>query len=239
VSPQELDAFVAEINAAFPALALTAADVTLVHRGLVPAAGRDGRADLKSRHEVIHHARDGARGALTLVGVKYTTARLAAERAVDTVMRALGRSRGRCRTAESTLPGAGIADHEALAIETARTMRVDLDPRVQAHLVATYAERCAPMVRLMAERREWAEPLSDRVPVTGAEIVHAIREEAAVRLSDIVMRRSPLGSMEYPGDEVVRRVAIIASHELGWDAVRVQDELRLLRAFYAPVVRQS
>lgn len=237
VSPQELDAFVAEINAAFPALALATADVTLVHRGVVPAAGRDGRADLKSRHQVIHHARDGARGALTLVGVKYTTARLAAERAVDAVMSALGRSRGRCRTAESTLPGAGIADHEALAIETARAIRIDLDPRVQAHLVATYAERCAPMVRLMAERREWAQPLADRVPVTGAEIVHAIREEAAVRLSDIVMRRTPLGSMEYPGDEVVRRVASVASRELGWNAGRVQDELQLLSACYAPVLR--
>jgi glycerol-3-phosphate dehydrogenase len=236
VTPPELDAFVAEINAAFPALALAAADVTLVHRGVVPAAGRDERADLQSRHRVIHHSRDGAPGALTLVGVKYTTARLAARRAVDAVLRALGRSRGRCRTAESTLPGAGIADHEALAIETARAVRVDLDPRVQAHLVATYAERCAPIVRLMAERREWVEPLSDRVPVTGAEVVHAIREESAVRLSDIVLRRTPLGSMEYPGDAVVWRVAAIAAAELEWDAKRLDQEQQSLRQAYSPIL---
>ncbi|MGH9311997.1 MAG: glycerol-3-phosphate dehydrogenase C-terminal domain-containing protein, partial [Vicinamibacterales bacterium] len=81
-------------------------------------------------------------------------------------------------------------------------------------------------------RREWAAPLSDRVPVTGAEIIHAIREESAVRLSDVVMRRTPLGSMEYPGDAAARRVAEIASSELGWDARRTEDELRQLRGCY-------
>ncbi|MGH9331038.1 MAG: FAD-dependent oxidoreductase [Vicinamibacterales bacterium] len=232
VSAEELGACLADINAAFPALGLTPDDVTLVHRGLVPAVkGRRG-PDLRQRHAVIDHSSRGAPGALTLVGVKYTTARLAAERAVDRVMKLAGRPPGRSATAGATLPGAGIADHEALAIETARASRVDLDLRVLAHLVATYAERCAPIVRLMAERREWAAPLSDRVPVTGAEIIHAIREESAVRLSDVVMRRTPLGSMEYPGDAAARRVAEIASSELGWDARRTEDELRQLRGCY-------
>jgi hypothetical protein len=46
------------------------------------------------------------------------------------------------------------------------------------------------------------------------------------------MRRTPLGSMEYPGDDAARRVAAIASTELGWDSRRIDDELRLLRACY-------
>jgi glycerol-3-phosphate dehydrogenase len=239
VSGDELAAFIGEINHAFAALALTPSDVTLVHRGVVPALSRRGRPDLKPEHEIIDHARDGAAGALTLVGVKYSTARLAAERAIDRVMQRLGRSRGTCRTAAVTLPGAGIADHEALAIETARAVRVDLAPAVQAHLVATYAERCAPIVRLMAERRDWAEPVSDGSLVTGAEVAHAIRAEAAVRLTDIALRRTPLGSMEYPGDQAARRVTQIAAQELGWDAARVEKELRLLRNSYAPVTLES
>jgi glycerol-3-phosphate dehydrogenase len=84
----------------------------------------------------------------------------------------------------------------------------------------------------MGERRELTERVSERVAVTAAEIVHAIQAEAAVRLSDVVMRRTPLGSMEYPGDDAARRVAAIASTELGWDSRRIDDELRLLRACY-------
>jgi glycerol-3-phosphate dehydrogenase len=232
VSAEELQACLADVNAAFPALRLTPADVTLVHRGLVPAVeGRRG-PELKPRHALIDHASSGAPGALTLVGVKYTTARLAAERAVDRTMKLLGRATGRSTTASATLPGAGIADHEALAIETGRAIGVELDPVVRAHLVATYAERCAPIIRLMGERRDLADRVSDRVPVTAAEIVHAIRAEAAVRLSDLVLRRTPLGSMEYPGDDAVERVTAIASAELGWDRARSDDEISLLRACY-------
>jgi len=47
VTPAEIDAFIADANAAFPALKLTLADVTLVHRGIVPAqAGKNGQAEL-------------------------------------------------------------------------------------------------------------------------------------------------------------------------------------------------
>ena len=232
VSSDELQSFLAEVNAAFPALRLTPGDVSLVHRGLVPAVtGRRG-PELRPRHTVIDHSSRGAPGALTLVGVEYTTARLAAERAVNRVMKLVGRAAGRSVTARATLPGAGIADHEALAIETGRAVGVELDPHVRSHLVATYAERCAPIIRLMGARRELMERVSEHVPVTAAEVVHAIHAEAAVRLSDVVMRRTPLGSMEYPGDDAARRVAAIASTELGWDSPRIGEELRLLRACY-------
>ncbi len=43
VSAAEVEAFVREANAAFPALQITPADVTLVHRGAVPADGRTQR----------------------------------------------------------------------------------------------------------------------------------------------------------------------------------------------------
>ena len=232
VSADELQACLADVNATFPALHVTPADVTLIHRGLVPAIEGRRRPELRPRHAVIDHGASGARGALTLVGVKYTTARLAAARAIDRVMALAGRSTGHSTTAQETLPGAGIADHEALAIETARALGVELDAAVRSHLVATYAERCAPIIRLMGERRDLLLRVSDRIPVTAAEIVHAIRAESAVRLSDVVMRRTPLGSMEYPGDDAVQKVATIASAELGWDGARTDEEIRLLRACY-------
>ncbi|HSC26833.1 MAG TPA: FAD-dependent oxidoreductase, partial [Vicinamibacterales bacterium] len=47
VSAAEVRSFIDEVNAAFPALQLTPADVTLVHRGLLPAVrSRNGRPDL-------------------------------------------------------------------------------------------------------------------------------------------------------------------------------------------------
>ena len=108
----EIDAFVQETNEAFPALALTRGDITLVHRGLVPAiVDTSGRPDLMSAPSIVDHGREGAPGAMTVIGVKYTTARGVAERTVNLAARVLGQSIRRSTSATTLLPSAGIGDH--------------------------------------------------------------------------------------------------------------------------------
>ena len=132
VTAAEVAAFVAEANAAFPALKLTPEQVSLVHRGIVPASvGRDGQAELLVDVGLIEH---GATGAYSVLGLKYSSARGVAERTVDTVAKRLGARIRASRTAERVLPGAGIADHEALAIETGREVQLDSTaPDLAAH----------------------------------------------------------------------------------------------------------
>ena len=210
VRPDELDAFLADANHAFPALGLGRADVTLVHRGLVPAAtGRDGRPTLRARAELCDHAADGAPGAVTVIGVKYTTARGVAARAVDVVEKRLGRHRTACRTEAQALPGAGIADVEALAIENARRGHLHLDEDVLRGLTRLYGTRCAGVIALAVDRPALAERLAPDCPVIKAEIVHAVREEMAVSLADAVLRRTALAHTAPPGTDLVRAAAAL------------------------------
>jgi glycerol-3-phosphate dehydrogenase len=234
VTAGEIDAFIAEANQAFPALKLTRDDVRLVHRGAVPAEVREGsRPDLRATPEVRDHAQDGIKGAMTVIGVKYTTARGVAERAVNTAARILGRHIPRSRTATMTLPGAAIADHEALAIETARAAALDLPSMVTRHLSALYAEAAATIVRLIAERPELGTRVAPSAETLGAEVVHVIRHEMAVRLTDIVIRRTGLGSGGHPGREAIESCGRIAAQELGWTTQRLEQELASVESFYA------
>jgi glycerol-3-phosphate dehydrogenase len=234
VTPRELDAFIAQANEAFPALKLTREDVRLVHRGAVPAAmNRAGHPDLKPAPEIRDHAKDGVAGAMTVIGVKYTTARGVAERAVDVAGRILGRRLPRSRTATTPLPGAAIADHEALAIETARAAAMDLPTAVTRHLSALYAESSAAIVRLIAERPELGEPVAPGWETLRAEVVHVIRHEMAVRLTDIVVRRTALGSSGHPGADAVIGCGRIAAQELGWSPERLEEEIAAVEAVYA------
>ena len=237
VTSAEIDDMIAAANSAFPALHLTRDDVTLVHRGIVPAQrGRDGKAMLLPAPQVIDHAADGVAGAITVVGVKYTTARRVGERAADAAIRRLGRPSLRPRRVPlDVLPGAGIADHEALTIETARAVGLELAPAIIRHLNAIYGDRSAPIVRLMAERTEWRMPLEPGRPNVGAEVIHAVRSEMAATLADIVIRRMELGAMEYPGTAIVEAVATIAADELRWDAARRAREVSAVAAFYRHV----
>ncbi len=230
VTSAEVEAFIAEANLAFPALKLSAADVALVHRGIVPAiTGNSGKPDLKPSAEIIDHAN----GAVTVVGVKFTTARRVAERAINLIARRLQRHLARSRTAITALPGAGIADHEALAIETARDLHMDVPLPVIRHLIGIYAEGAAEIIRLVHERSELGQPLSADTDTIQAEIVYTIQREMAVRLTDVLVRRTELGSAGRPSDEAVRTAARLAQSELGWDDARTVQEMEEVARFYA------
>lgn len=233
VTGADVEAFIADANAAFPALKLTRADVTLVHRGIVPAQrGNGGRPELLGAAQIFDHASDRAPGAMTVVGVKYTTARAVGAKAAAAAAKSLGGSKRKSDTDTAVLPGAGIADHEALAIETARAVGLELAPPIVRHITAIYGDRCAAIVRLMAERSDWRMPLVPGRPNVGAEVIHAIRHEMACTLADIVIRRSELGAAGHPGAEIVAKIAAIAAEELGWDSARRDREIATVDEFY-------
>ena len=232
VREDELDGFIAEANTAFPALKLTRSDVRLVHRGVVPAMDRNGVPELLPAPAIQDHANEGGAGAITVIGVKFSTARGIAARAVDAVAKRLGRRVPPCRTGSTPLPGAAIADHEALAIETARGAAMDLPVEITRRLAALYAENSATIVRLIAERPELATPVAPGCPALGAEVVYAARHEMAVRLADIVIRRTTLGSGGHPGGDAIRGCAMLAARELRWSAVDVEREVADVEAFY-------
>jgi glycerol-3-phosphate dehydrogenase len=119
--PRDPRDFLAEAAEAFPWASLAGSRVTLVHEGLVP--GRGGAGGLATRPRLHdHQAEDGLRGLVSLQGVKYTTARAVAERAVNLVLRRLARPVVTCRTAITLLPRACAleGDLEAKTLQAVR-----------------------------------------------------------------------------------------------------------------------
>src|SRR5262249_48372623 len=153
--------------------------------GLTPAAIRNGRADLLRDPVIIRHAGRGVAGVVSLAGVKFTTARRAAEAAVDTVCRELGRSPRHSGTASAPLPHAGISDVEGRLVETMRATGASLERDVMDHLTSWYASEAPAVVEHGVHER-----LLDRVapdsPVLACEIAYAARHADAVRLGDAV-----------------------------------------------------
>lgn len=228
----EIAGFIGEINGAFPSLALELNDVTLVHRGAVPAVLADGRISLQGHEQIRDHAPDGIDGIVSVAGVKYTTARAVAERVTDTILAKLRRAAAPCRTAATPLPG-GDLPGIAAGIEGARGEH-DEDPPAEtlAHLMAAYGSRYRQVLAVAADRSEWRAPVAKDSPVIGAELVWAARQEMVVTLADAVIRRTPLGALGFPGEASAQRAADIVGGELGWSDERRRQELTALRAFY-------
>ena len=69
--------------------------------------------------------------------------------------------------------------------------------------------------------------------VIRAEVIHAVRDEMAVHLEDVVFRRTELGTAGSPGDEALRECARLMANELGWTDERSNKELADVRARFA------
>jgi glycerol-3-phosphate dehydrogenase len=61
--------------------------------------------------------------------------------------------------------------------------------------------------------------------VLKAEVVHAVREEMAEKIGDVVFRRTDLGTGGHPGEEALQACARLMASELGWDGNRVREEI--------------
>jgi glycerol-3-phosphate dehydrogenase len=221
----EVSAFLAEINAAFPWLALRLAEVSLVHRGVVPAVLREGNPPaLLDRAELRDHAKDGIEGAVSVIGVKYTTARLMAQRTIDLVADKLGQKIAPSRTAQLPLVAPVRTEESGPHVQ---------DPASAVERITrVYGATAARVLGLHAEHPDLGRPLAEGVPVTGAQVLEAVRHEMALTLEDIVVRRTGLGATGHPGDEIVRQCAALVQQELGWSAERVDDEVAAVRRFY-------
>jgi glycerol-3-phosphate dehydrogenase len=116
--------FLAEAQAAFPWAGLEKRGLTLVHEGLVPGQGNASGLDrAASLHD--HETEDGVAGLVSVLGVKYTTARAVAEGAVDLALRKLGRAPIACRTAATPLPHASLLEG-SLAERTRRAVEDEM-----------------------------------------------------------------------------------------------------------------
>lgn len=229
----DVTAFAAEVASAFPASGLTRHDVTLVHRGVVPAAvDEQGRVSLEGHQRVRDHAAGAAAidGLISVAGTKYTTARAVAQSVTDRVLMKLARAPVPCLTATRPLP---FTDRQARP-ETAGTgaARPTCAPDVRARLIAVYGPAHDAVLALAEARPALSERLSDAAPVVAAEIVWAARFEMAVTLADGVIRRTPLGVLGHPGETALRRAATAMAAELDWGEERIAREVRAVDDFY-------
>jgi glycerol-3-phosphate dehydrogenase len=228
VTEEDLQTFLDEINEAYPPLGLTLNDVAMCHAGLVPFGHNEsGVADLSygKRSHLIDHAKEhGIEGLVSLIGVRYTTARGMATRAIDLVFRKLGRQAPKSVTATTPLYGGRIerfADFLRSAIEDRPPT---LTPAVIRALVRNYGSAYREVLRYFAEDPRWGETLGSST-VLKAEVIHAVREEMAQKLADMVFRRTDLGTGGYPGEVALMQCAELMALELGWGEGRLRQEL--------------
>ncbi len=184
--------------------------------------------EVSRKHALFdHERRDGVAGVLSVVGGKITAYRAIAEEVTDRVTRALGQH-ARCTTATVPLPGARgeIPTH-------------GLHPDPVARLRSVYGSRALEVARLEGNDESLSERLCADHESSAREVVHAVRDEWAMTLGDVLLRRTMLGLQACQGIECVDAVADRMAALLGWDAERRRAEIEAYRLEIEPMRRFS
>jgi len=93
-------------------------------------------------------------------------------------------------------------------------------------LLRRYGDRVSELTALIAERPELSEPLAGGEGHLAAEVVYACRFEGALRLEDVLERRTRLAIVA-PDRAVAAAApaAALMADELGWDEARARSEV--------------
>ncbi|WCD94495.1 glycerol-3-phosphate dehydrogenase/oxidase [Streptomyces sp. HUAS 31] len=139
-------------------------------------SGAPRTSDISRRHAVL----TSSEGVTTVVGGKLTTYRRMAEDAVDAAVATHRLTAGPSPTA--SLPLVGAASPNTLG-----------SLRAPRRLVQRYGTEAPAVHALGAEDPRLAEPVLAGHPVTGAELLWAVRHEGALDEADLLDRRTRIG----------------------------------------------
>ncbi len=210
-----------DVNDAYPRAKLERGDVRLVHRGLLPMASGTPNGSAVTLVK-SYQLDDSVAGLLSILGVKYTTARDVAEKAVDRALALMGKPYVVSRSSNTPVVGGDIESFDDFLAGATGDVPAD----VLRHLVYTYGSRYPELLRGDCQR------VSDASPVLVSEVRHAVREEMALDLASVVLRRTELGTAGHPGSATLEACADFVQSELGWSDDRKALELESLESFY-------
>jgi glycerol-3-phosphate dehydrogenase len=225
---------------------VTREDVQGVYAGLRPLLA--GESELTSKLSREHVVGTPAPGLVVVAGGKFTTYRVMAADAVDAAVdgmgmgsygawspggtRRPGQEPGAPRSVTDKIPLAG-ADGFAARWNQRRGLAAKHGLHVARveHLLGRYGTLADEVFDLVDADHKLGEPLEGADDYLRAEVVYAASHEGALRLEDVLTRRTRISIEVFDrGDAAARPAAELMAGVLGWSPQRVDKEVERYHA---------
>jgi len=234
VTDEEIEEIISEINQANPAFNISYDDISLILSGLTLFGERKpGSKRLKfgKRSLLIDHLKiNNIQGLLTLVGVRATVAREMAQKIINLVGKRSDKKIRESETHKTPIWGGDIVnikDFENFIFQNYK----HITNNILYRLIRNYGSKITKILDFDSSINFNHEQING-TNLLKSEIVYAIRHEMALKLSDVVLRRTDIGSGGNPGDKVLYSIMSIMKKELQWSEEQAQKEMKDIQGFY-------
>ena len=196
---------------------------------------KPGDTNLKFGHSsrLVDNAQEGGvEGLVTLIGVRFTMGPTDAVKAVDLIFKKLGKKPPPSKSHNTGLYGGNIHDLDEEVNQALEDCPVPADKRTIRALIHNYGSKYSQIYHYIKLDPELGVTIGITETLK-AQVVHAARVEMAQTLKDVVLRRTDLGTGEFPGTQAIDICASILGDELQWSQCRKDDEIAAVNKHFA------
>ena len=239
IEKEELEEFLEAVNDLYPPAGLGLKNISFFHFGLLPLSeGQwvdEGHPEPDRQFKILdHESLAKIKGLISIKSTKYTTAPLVAEKVVDLIL-----AKGKRPDRSHAHPGS-ISDYDKMSLEKDLSYffsgaQGPSPGELAHHFWENYGPRSKALLSYGRQDPQAFQAISPDPPLTKAEVIHGIREEMALKLSDIVFRRTSLARAGCPKRELLDQVAQIMAAALGWDGNKRHQEIEEVLKSYGPL----
>ncbi|MBW2647966.1 MAG: glycerol-3-phosphate dehydrogenase/oxidase [Deltaproteobacteria bacterium] len=229
--------FIEEINTIYPPAKLSLGDVTFFHAGLLPMSKSskivESDVQLEKNSKLIDHEKtDSIRGLISVKGVKYTTAPQTASDVKNLISRYINLA-----VQATPLPKRRSDNNitDQVCKKTISGNNLTNMDKIVRHLKFNYGHQHKRILQFAVKTSCSSDWISNDPPVTVMEILYSIRKEMALSLSDIIFRRTVLGTAECPSKKIIDCVADITAKELNWSSANKLKQIKDVYKHYLPL----
>ncbi len=221
-------------NEAYPMAKLELKDVTFVHQGLLPVSNKpfleDEEPNISKKFKIVDHENDGIKGMFSVIGVKYTTAAYVTSKILRSLYPASFIKRVNLK---HQLVGGNIDSFSLYKESLINKWGKILDKETMAPLVENYGDEVETVLNIGREQDRAKSNQNDKLSfVLRGQTLFAIREEMAMKLSDVILRRTDLGTSHCPKRVLLDEISFYMAEELEWSEHSRLNEINELNNFY-------
>ena len=212
-SNEEIEYLLRTVTQLFPRAKIAAHDIRYAFAGVRPLPYSPGRrsSSVTRRHFLHDHSGEGAARMISVIGGKLTTAAALARECA----RKIGLSVAEPKTI-AVGPGAALdplLDQAVLEIAQAGSVSEES----ARGIVEWHGKRAVDIARTALVSAELRAPICPHTSHIVAEVVEAYRNECAVTLGDVLLRRVPVALGPCWSESCSREAALRIGAVLGWD----------------------
>lgn len=224
VGINEISLLVNKFNRAFPGDDIKLSDISFIYKGIVPAFN----GEILKHEKFFTQKTHGIRNLITVLGVKYTTAVNVASQVLNEISLILKKR----ITYDSFKPlvGGEIDDVSNSLKGLFGKWRDNYERNDILNLFNEYGSETENVLRLSDVYQK--KGFGKKDALIHAKVHYALSEESAVKLSDVLLRRTDIGNSEIPNKKTINIISKQMQQRLEWSEEKRLKEVKEVNNFY-------